>query len=46
MKPEQINFFGWIGLFSGVTDAMCAPMNEVDDFNRRIRDRSIYGDKK
>jgi hypothetical protein len=46
MKPAEVSFFGWKGLFSGVTDAMCAPMNEVDDFNRRIRDRSIYGDKK
>jgi hypothetical protein len=46
MKPEEVTFFGWKGLFSGVTDAMCAPMNEVEDFNKRIRDRAIYGDRK
>ena len=46
MKPDDVEFFGWKGLFSGVTDGMCAPMNEVEDFNRRIRDRAIFGDKK
>jgi hypothetical protein len=45
MKPNEVEFFGWKGLFSGVTDGMCAPMNEVDDFNKRIRDRAIFGDK-
>ena len=27
---ERITFFGWYGLFSGVTDLMCAPMNAVE----------------
>ena len=44
MKPEEVTFFGWKGLFSGLTDAICAPMNEVEDFNTRVRDRGIYGD--
>lgn len=43
MKPEDVNFFGWKGLFSGVTDAICAPINELDDFNKRIRDPAIFG---
>jgi hypothetical protein len=30
-------------LFSGVTEAICAPMNEVDDFNRRMRDPAAKG---
>jgi hypothetical protein len=46
LKPEETTFFGWKGLFSGATDAMCAPMNEVDDFNKRIRDKAIFGEKK
>jgi hypothetical protein len=43
MNPEHVEFFGWKGLFSGVTDAICAPMNEIDDFNKRIRDPAVYG---
>ena len=27
---ERITYFGWYGLFSGVTDLMCAPMNAVE----------------
>jgi hypothetical protein len=26
-----------------VTEAICAPMNEVDDFNRRMRDPAAKG---
>ena len=44
MEKEDVNFYGWKGLFSGITEAMCAPMNEVNDFNKRIRDRAIFGD--
>lgn len=43
MAEDDVNFFGWRGLFSGVTEAICAPMNEVDDFNRRIRDPAARG---
>jgi hypothetical protein len=43
MAPYDVEFFGWKGLFSGVTDAICAPMNELDDFNKRIRDPAITG---
>jgi hypothetical protein len=41
MASEDVNFYGWKGLFSGITEAMCAPMNEVNDFNKRIRDPSL-----
>lgn len=27
---NRITYFGWYGLFSGVTDLMCAPMNAVE----------------
>jgi len=43
MPEEDITFFGWRGLFSGVTEAICAPMNEVDDYNRRFRDPAALG---
>jgi hypothetical protein len=40
---EDSTYFGWYGLFSGVTEAICAPMNEVEDFNRRIRNPAGLG---
>jgi hypothetical protein len=43
MPAKDVTFFGWKGLFSGVTDAICAPMNEVDDFNKRVRDPAGTG---
>ncbi len=42
MRPEHVSLFGWKGLFSGATDAICAPMNE-SDYNSRIRDPAILG---
>ena len=43
LPDDDVNLFGWRGLFSGVTEAICAPMNEVDDFNRRMRDPAAKG---
>jgi len=43
MADDDITFFGWRGLFSGVTEAICAPMNEVDDYNKRFRDPAALG---
>jgi hypothetical protein len=40
---EDTTYFGWYGLFSGVTEAICAPLNEVEDFNRRIRNPAGLG---
>ncbi len=40
---ESYTFFGWSGLFSGIIDGICAPMNEVDDFNSRVRDPAGLG---
>ena len=42
MRPEHVSLFGWKGLFSGATDAICAPMNEAD-YNGRVRDPAILG---
>ena len=28
--PETLTFFGWYGMFSGVTDLMCAPLNAIE----------------
>jgi hypothetical protein len=41
--PEDYNFFGWKGIFSGVTEGICSPTNEVDVYNSRFRDPSITG---
>ena len=41
--PSNHTFYGWYGLFSGITEEICAPLNEVDDFNRRIRDPAGVG---
>ncbi len=40
---EDVTYYGWYGLFGGITDAICAPVNEVDDFNRRVRDPAGLG---
>ena len=34
---ESYTFFGWKGVFSGVTESICAPMNE-GGYNERFRD--------
>lgn len=43
LPREDVTYFGWYGLFGGITDAICAPMNETDDFNKRIRDPAGLG---
>jgi len=43
MKPDTYTYFGWKGLFGGITDAICAPMNEVEDYNKRFRDPAEHG---
>jgi hypothetical protein len=43
MKSAEVNYFGWKGLFHGVSDAICAPINEVDEFDKKIRDPAALG---
>ena len=38
LPPEDYTFFGWTGLFSGITESICAPMDEVQTYNERFRD--------
>jgi hypothetical protein len=40
---EDATFYGWFGLFGGITEQICAPMNEVEDFNKRIRNPAGLG---
>ena len=30
VPPEELTFFGWTGMFSGIADLMCAPMNATE----------------
>jgi hypothetical protein len=40
-QPSEIyTFFGWQGIFSGITESICAPMDEVVGYNERFRDPS------
>ena len=43
VKREDTTFFGWYGLFSGITEGICAPLNEVDSYNALVRDPAGKG---
>ena len=43
VKREATTFFGWYGLFAGVTEGICAPMNEVESYNKLFRDVTSKG---
>jgi hypothetical protein len=43
VKREDSTYFGWYGLFSGATEQICAPMNEVDSYNSLFRDPAGKG---
>jgi len=38
MPDDRITYFGWYGLYAGVTEGICAPMNEVEGYNKGFRD--------
>jgi hypothetical protein len=40
---DSITYFGWSGLFAGISEGICAPMNEVEGYNKGFRD---LGDQK
>ncbi len=42
-NPADYNYFGWKGLYSGVTEQICAPSDEVEGFNKRVRDPAATG---
>ena len=43
VKREDTTYFGWYGLFSGITEGICAPLNEVDSYNTLVRDPAGKG---
>ena len=43
VKREETTYYGWYGLFSGITEGICAPMNEVDSYNTLVRDPAGKG---
>ena len=42
-NPDYVSYYGWDGLYSGVTEQICAPLDEVEMFNKRIRDPGSVG---
>ncbi len=38
VPDEAITYFGWSGLFAGISEGICAPMNEVEGYNKGFRD--------
>jgi hypothetical protein len=39
--PDSYTYSGWKSLFSGVTEGICAPVNEVESYNTRFRDPAV-----
>ena len=46
ITDDHITYFGWKGLFAGITEGICAPMNEVEGFNKGFRDVGLSRSKK
>lgn len=42
-NPDYVSYYGWDGLYSGITEQICAPLDEVEMFNKRIRDPASVG---
>jgi hypothetical protein len=38
IPKDALTYSGWYGLYSGVTEGICAPMNEVENYNKQFRD--------
>jgi hypothetical protein len=38
IPPELMTYFGWQGLFAGISEGICAPLNEVEIYNKGFRD--------
>lgn len=41
VPDDAMTFFGWYGLYAGVTEGICAPMNEVEGYNKGFRDPGL-----
>ena len=42
-NPDYTSYYGWDGMYSGITEQICAPLDEVETFNKRIRDPASTG---
>ena len=38
LPDRAVTYFGWSGLFAGITEGICAPVNEVEGYNKGFRD--------
>lgn len=38
MPPDAVSYSGWSGLFAGISEGICAPINEVEGYNKGFRD--------
>jgi hypothetical protein len=38
LPDRATTFFGWSGLFAGITEGICAPVNEVEGYDKGFRD--------
>jgi hypothetical protein len=38
LPDRATTYFGWSGLFAGITEGICAPVNEVEGYNKGFRD--------
>ena len=45
MANDEVTYFGWRG-FSGLLEGICAPAEEIDNFNKRVRDPAGLGHDK
>ena len=38
LRDRATTYFEWSGLFAGITEGICAPVNEVEGYNKGFRD--------
>jgi hypothetical protein len=38
VPDDSITYFGWKGLFAGISEGICAPMNEVEGYDKGFQD--------
>jgi hypothetical protein len=38
LPDRAVRYFGWSGLFAGITEGICAPLNEVEGYDKGFRD--------
>ena len=38
IPDKDMTYFGWYGLYAGITEGACAPTNEVEGYNKAFRD--------